>query len=168
MSTKFELPFDTCFACFQKSDDNCSCKSRKIYEQGMADALNIDLDTPMHFTNEQKAWVKKYISINGERQRADGAKEFAEWIHKYLGYSNDVLFTYRQSPVGFVVASKKSVDEIYAEWKKEKRMKLTQEEARLQDVVEIPDEYFELDHQRKELIDEVIRKLHESQKRGAK
>ena len=37
MSTKFELPFDTCFACFQKSDDNCSCKSRKIYEQGKAD-----------------------------------------------------------------------------------------------------------------------------------
>lgn len=97
-----------------------------------------------------------------------GTREFAEWIHKYLGYSNDVLFTYRQSPVGFVVASKKSVDEIYAEWQKEKRMKLTQEEARLQDVVEIPDEYFELDHQRKELIDEVIRKLHESQKRGAK
>lgn len=25
----------------------------------------------MHFTPEQKAWVKKYLSINGERQRAD-------------------------------------------------------------------------------------------------
>mgnify|MGYP003323209788 CR=1 FL=1 len=55
-----------------------------------------------------------------EQGKADGAREFAEWIHKYLGYSNDVLFTYRQSPVGFVIASKKSVDEIYAEWQKGK------------------------------------------------
>ena len=39
MSTKFELPFDTCFVCFQKSDDNCSCKSRKIYEQGKSDMI---------------------------------------------------------------------------------------------------------------------------------
>lgn len=37
------------------------------------------------------------------------------------------------------------------------------EEMKLQDMVEIPDEYFKLDPQRKETIDNVIRKLYESQ-----
>lgn len=115
MSTKFELPFDTCFACFQKSDDNCSCKSRKIYEQGKADALNIDLDTPMHFTPEQKAWIKKYLSINGERQRADGAKEFSEWLQEnvFIDTESGVTVVCGKEftrVVGFL--------ELYAEWQK--------------------------------------------------
>lgn len=115
-----EICLNPAFADDDSIDDALNQEYAKGYQRGKADALNIDLDTPMHFTPEQKAWIKKYIAINGERQRADGAREFAEWIHKYLGYGNDVLFTYRQSPVGFAVASKKSVDEIYAEWQKGK------------------------------------------------
>lgn len=42
-----------------------------------ADALNIDMEKPMHFTDEQKAWVKNYIIINAKRQRKDAIDEFA-------------------------------------------------------------------------------------------
>ena len=77
------------------------------------DALDLDLDTPMHFTPEQKAWIKKYISINGERQRVDGAREFAEWLpqHFDLRFSNnpdvwiDEFFNHTR-------------DKVLAEWQK--------------------------------------------------
>lgn len=48
---------------------------RNAYQQGRADALNIDMEKPMHFTDEQKAWVKNYIIINAKRQRADAIEE---------------------------------------------------------------------------------------------
>ena len=85
---------------------NCLCarcvpyrKATKIKMEQLLksiDALNIDLDTPMHFTPEQKAWVKKYISINGERQRTDGAKEFAKYVidkidDGYITHSSDIV-----------------------------------------------------------------------------
>ena len=89
---------------------NCLCarcvpyrKATKIKMKRLLEcieAFNLDLDiyTPMHFTPEQKAWIKKYIAINGERQRADGAREFAEW----LGIKEE------------------HVDEVLAEWQKGK------------------------------------------------
>lgn len=45
-----------------------------------ADALNIDMEKPMHFTDEQKAWVKNYIIINAKRQRADAINECIEML----------------------------------------------------------------------------------------
>lgn len=45
------------------------------YQQGIADALSIDMDKPMHFTDEQKAWIKNYIIINAKRQRADAIED---------------------------------------------------------------------------------------------
>ena len=50
----------------------------EIYQQGRADALDIDMDEPMHFTDEQKAWIKKYIILNAKRQRADTIDECIE------------------------------------------------------------------------------------------
>lgn len=52
------------------------CSRYRIYEQGRADALNIDMDEPMHFTDKQKAWIKNYIIINAKRQRAEVVDEF--------------------------------------------------------------------------------------------
>lgn len=72
-----------------KSDEHFIKACNESYQQGKAEALNIDLDTPMHFTPEQKAWVKKYIAINGERQRIDGAREFAEWLATKRGFSKE-------------------------------------------------------------------------------
>lgn len=46
-----------------------------------ADALNIDMEKPMHFTDEQKAWVKNYIIINAKRQRADAIDECIEMLN---------------------------------------------------------------------------------------
>lgn len=56
--------------------------SRKCYEQGRADALDIDMDEPMHFTDKQKAWIKNYIIINAKRQRADAIDEIINSIKK--------------------------------------------------------------------------------------
>ena len=85
------------------------------YYKGYADALDIDMDKPMHFTDEQKAWVKKYLSINGERQRADGAREFAEWLTNYafdhIDYVCNGHFINRQG-------RQISVDAILSEWQK--------------------------------------------------
>ena len=96
-------------------DGMCELDVDEAYQQGKADALNIDLDTPMHFTDEQKAWVKKYISINGARQRADGVREFAEWLTNYafdhIDYVCNGHFINRQG-------RQVSVDEVLAEWKK--------------------------------------------------
>ena len=75
-----EICLNYAFAEDDSIEDVLNQEYAKGYQQGRADALNIDLDTPMHFTPEQKAWVKKYIAINGERQRTDGAREFAEWL----------------------------------------------------------------------------------------
>lgn len=63
-------------------------KMKRLLECIEAFNLDLNLDTPMHFTPEQKAWVKKYIAINGERQRVDGAREFAEWLVRKNGYLN--------------------------------------------------------------------------------
>lgn len=54
----------------------------KVYEYQLrrADALNIDMEKPMHFTNEQKNWIKKYIIINAKRQRADAIDKYNEKI----------------------------------------------------------------------------------------
>lgn len=53
--------------------------------------------------------------------RAEERRKFAEWISQYLGKgnTNNVLYTYRQSPVGFIWQTTKSVDEIIAEYEKE-------------------------------------------------
>lgn len=51
-------------------------KMKRLLECIEAFNLDLDLYTPMHFTPEQKAWIKKYIAINGERQRADTIDEF--------------------------------------------------------------------------------------------
>ena len=61
-------------------------KMKRLLES--IDALNIDLDTPMHFTDEQKAWVKKYIIRNGQANYERGAMEFAEWAEE-KGYFDD-------------------------------------------------------------------------------
>lgn len=61
-------------------------KCSKAYEMGRADGysqaendyhkqMDIDMDKPMHFTAEQTAWIKKYISINAIRQRADAFRD---------------------------------------------------------------------------------------------
>lgn len=81
---------------------NCLCarcvpyrKATKIKMKRLLesiDALNIDLDTPMHFTPEQKAWVKKYIAINGERQRVEGAREFAEYLDNNGYYASKTIW----------------------------------------------------------------------------
>lgn len=76
------------------------------------DALDIDMDKPMHFTPEQKAWVKKYLSINGERQRLDGAREFAEWLQENVFISGETIVCGKEFTrvVGFL--------ELYAKWQK--------------------------------------------------
>lgn len=61
-------------------EDNCyGFESKSTYDrgykQGRADALSIDMGKPMHFTDEQKAWVKKYIIINAELQRERAIEE---------------------------------------------------------------------------------------------
>ena len=53
------------------------------YTKGRTDALNIDMEKPMHFTDEQKAWVKNYIIINAKRQRADAIDEFVNECVKF-------------------------------------------------------------------------------------
>ena len=62
-------------------------KMKRLLES--IEAPYVDLDTPMHFTPEQKAWVKKYIAINAERQRADAIDEalyeYAFWL--FTNYS---------------------------------------------------------------------------------
>lgn len=45
-------------------------------------------------------------------------------------------------------------------------MTTSEKEMKAQDMVDIPDEYFKLDKQRKETIDEVIKCLYKSQKRS--
>ena len=88
------------------------------YEKGRADALNIDMDKPMHFTDEQKAWVKKYISINGERQRVDGAREFAEW----LLHHSMLCDSFGQDMNDYDLMSESEIiDEVLAEWQKGQR-----------------------------------------------
>lgn len=84
----------------------------EVYQQGRADALDIDMDKPMHFTPEQKAWVKKYIAINGERQRLDGAREFAEWLQENVFISGETIVCGKEFTrvVGFL--------ELYAKWQK--------------------------------------------------
>lgn len=90
----------------------------EVYQQGRADALDIDMDKPMHFTPEQKAWVKKYISINGERQRADGAREFAELLKKkfneFIDYDDNGEQTFESNPDLVWIA----IDEALADWQK--------------------------------------------------
>lgn len=54
------------------------------YDLGYADALDIDMDKPMHFTDEQKAWVKNYIIINAKRQKADAIDEYKNSISKKI------------------------------------------------------------------------------------
>jgi len=63
------------------------------YQQGYADALNIDMDKPMHFTDEQKAWVKNYIILNAERQRADGIDAFFKALNRdnLIRNENDLI-----------------------------------------------------------------------------
>lgn len=101
---------------------NCLCarcvpyrKATKIKMKRLLksiDALNIDLDTPMHFTNEQKAWVKKYLSINGERQRVDGAREFAEWLQE-KSIDDTIALNYGKF-------KNMDIDEVLSEWQKGK------------------------------------------------
>lgn len=67
---KDELP-KGCPDCQKEDVFGDICHAYQAYEQGRADALEIDMDKPMHFTDEQKAWIKNYIIINAERQRAD-------------------------------------------------------------------------------------------------
>lgn len=58
-------------------------------KQGKSEALNIDIDTPMHFTPEQKALVKNYIIKNGRANYERGAREFAEWLATKRGFSKE-------------------------------------------------------------------------------
>ena len=67
-------------------------KMKRLLER--IEAPYVDLDTPMHFTQEQKAWVKKYISINGERQRLDGINDCLEIVQKIKDEHNDSNFVY--------------------------------------------------------------------------
>ena len=81
----------------------------KAYQQGYADALDIDMDKPMYFTNEQKAWVKDCIISNGLACYERGAKSFAEWLESnsylnWVGEGNDV--------------NSMSAEEALSEWQK--------------------------------------------------
>lgn len=60
----------------------------KAYEQGRADAIDIDMNKPMHFTDEQKAWIKKYICINAEIQRAEAIDEVKELVAQCASISD--------------------------------------------------------------------------------
>lgn len=62
-----------------------------IWRKGREDALNIDMEKPMHFTDEQKAWVKNYIIINAKRQRADAIDEFVEDIINKINFEEKWL-----------------------------------------------------------------------------
>lgn len=64
--------------------------------------------------------AEKELNALGECEYNKGARDFAEWICKYLGKDNmnSILYTYRQSPVGFIWQKLKTVDEILAEWQK--------------------------------------------------
>lgn len=67
------------------------CKMAEHFiKKGKTDALSIDMEKPMHFTDEQKAWIKQYIIINAKRQRADVIDEFAKEFHKYIGFNKDI------------------------------------------------------------------------------
>ena len=48
-------------------------KTYLLSESDISDS--IELEKPMHFTAEQTAWIKKFISINAIRQRADAIEE---------------------------------------------------------------------------------------------
>lgn len=61
------------------------CSRYRIYEQGRAEALDIDMDKPMHFTDEQKAWIKNYIIINAKRQRVDAIDECINTLTDFCG-----------------------------------------------------------------------------------
>lgn len=56
-----------------------------------ADALDIDMDEPMHFTDKQKAWIKNYIVINAKRQRADAIEE----VDRIIQFVKDNSFDHR-------------------------------------------------------------------------
>lgn len=108
---------------------NCLCarcvpyrKATKIKMKRLLesiDALNIDLDTPMHFTPEQKAWVKKYIAINGERQRVEGAREFAEWLCKKSDYTDIYINGFVTCGCGFSPRDT-TIEQALKEWQKGK------------------------------------------------
>lgn len=53
----------------EDAKDKINDLALKMYQQGYENALDIDMEEPIHLTKGQTAWVKKYISINGERQR---------------------------------------------------------------------------------------------------
>lgn len=62
---------------------------KQMEKQIQADALDIDMDKPMHFTDEQKAWIKNYIIINAKRQRADTIDECIKVV-EWGGYTLDI------------------------------------------------------------------------------
>lgn len=97
-------------------DDICTdYQESEFVKQIKADALDIEMDKPMHFTDEQKAWVKKYIAINGERQRADGARKFAEWLPQHF----DLRFS-SNPDVWLDEFFNHTKDKVLAEWQKRK------------------------------------------------
>lgn len=83
----------------------------------MSDCLNCsEYNKEKHFCPKWCDVIKSTI----EDARADERRKFAEWISQYLGEgnTNNVLYTYRQSPVGFIWQTTKSVDEIISEYEK--------------------------------------------------
>lgn len=77
------------------------------------DALNIDLDTPMHFTPEQKAWIKKYIIKNAQANYERGAREFAEKI------KSDIEKWWYRSELDMGAENVNSlIDGVLSEWQK--------------------------------------------------
>lgn len=102
---------------------NCLCarcvpyrKATKIKMKRLLksiDALNIDLDTPMHFTPEQKAWIKKYIIKNAQANYERGAREFAEKI------KSDIEKWWYRSELDMGAENVNSlIDGVLSEWQK--------------------------------------------------
>ena len=93
--------------------DTNRCENVFFYQQGKADALDIDEDS-VRFTNEQKAWVKKYIIRQNKARYELGAREFAEWLLKHPllnGFDEEYFYTIRDCQM--------TIDEVLAEWQKE-------------------------------------------------
>lgn len=74
-------------------DENEITNVVDAYYKGQADALNIDMEKPMCFTDEQKAWIKNYVIINAKRQRAEAIDDFVREIKSadYVGEEDYLL-----------------------------------------------------------------------------
>lgn len=90
----------------------------KEYQQGRADALEIDEDS-VRFTNEQKAWVKKYIIRQNKARYELGAREFAEWLCKGIVPQDNPHITYSvRKMLNDGSSYEVEAEELLAEWQK--------------------------------------------------